>query len=295
MRSNGASPWERTWAHFSTRASVVISSERLPERSTVVNLADAKLGVIFNTTLAGTEPANKPPDPTNAGSRLIITNLAVNNQAFPTLGFPGADGQFLPYVVVQDPAARLTTGAALSANFPPVFSNARIDLKQNGKVVETHWVTDGGVAENRGDISLLYVLLDALKRENAAKKRVPRPVLIIIAEASGVSLDFSQDRGLGSMLGASGKFANQLMARAARKDPADLHVRSQRRESPRPLPTHAACLAFARRRRHTLDDARLRDAGKSPGSEPDHRSSPASKPARCWDHGPLRRRNQARQ
>jgi hypothetical protein len=183
-----------------------------------VNLADAKLGVIFNTTLTGTEPAKEAADPTNAGSRLIVTNLNLEEKTFPTMGFPGAGGEFLPYVVVQDPTARLTTGAALSANFPPVFSNAKVDLKVRDDVVETYWVTDGGVAENRGDISLLYVLLDALNREKAAAKpRVPRPVVIVIAEASGVSLDFTQDRGVGSMLGASGKFANQLMVELLEK------------------------------------------------------------------------------
>jgi Patatin-like phospholipase len=183
-----------------------------------VNLADATVGVIFNTTLAGTQTPKTQPDPTNAGSRLIVTNLALGAQTFPTLGFPGAQGEFLPYVVVQDPTARLTTGAALSANFPPVFSNAKVDLKENGVVVDTHWVTDGGVAENRGDISLLYVLLDALNREKAAaNRRVPLPVVIVIAEASGVSLDFTEDRGLGSMLGASGRFANQLMVELLEK------------------------------------------------------------------------------
>jgi hypothetical protein len=176
-----------------------------------MKLADAPVGVLFNTTLAGTEPTQGVADPTNAGSRLVVTNLQIDADTFPTKGYEGVDTEFLPFIVVQDPTVRLATGAALSANFPPVFPNAAVDLKKDGSVVERHWITDGGAAENRGDITLLYVLLHALEREAAGRRRTPPAIRIVIAEASGVSLDFSQDRGLGSILSASGKFSNQLM------------------------------------------------------------------------------------
>ena len=97
----------------------------------------------------------------NAGSRLILTNLLIDDETFPAKGFRGVTSEYLPYVIVQDTDQRLACGAALSANFPPVFSNAAIDLYQNERcnVVDRHWVTDGGASENRGVISLLYVLL----------------------------------------------------------------------------------------------------------------------------------------
>jgi hypothetical protein len=178
-----------------------------------LTLKDAELGVIFNTTLAGTELPGKTPDPTQAGSRLIITNLRIDHDTFPAPEeqFPGVQTEFLHHVVVNDPDVQLTTGAALSANFPPVFPNAAVDIK-TGPDAGRYWVTDGGAAENRGAISLLYILLHTL-REEANKKagqRKPLPIQIVIAEASAVSLDFSEDRGVGSALGASEKFASQL-------------------------------------------------------------------------------------
>lgn len=170
-------------------------------------MSEAKFGIIFNTTLAGVET-----DPTNAGSRLIVTNVKVDAKTFPREQdqFEGLEKELLRYVVVDDPNVPVTTGAALSANFPPVFSNALVALKAKDGSVKRHWVTDGGAAENRGVISLLFVLRRALKKELEGKKRAPGPIQIVIAEASGVSLDFSQDRGIGSALGASEKFASQL-------------------------------------------------------------------------------------
>jgi hypothetical protein len=172
-----------------------------------IRLSDAKFGIIFNTTLAGVET-----DPSNAGSRLIVTNVKVDAPTFPREDdqFAGFEKEFLRYVVVTDPTVPVTTGAALSANFPPVFSNALVALKAKNGAVTHHWVTDGGAAENRGVISLLFVLKRALEDELEGKKRTPSAIQIVIAEASGVSLDFSQDRGIGSALGASEKFASQL-------------------------------------------------------------------------------------
>jgi hypothetical protein len=179
-------------------------------------LADAThFGIIFNTTLAGTQKMDDPPDPTRAGSRLVVTNLRTDDGTFSSKKdlHPGLESELLHYVVVSDPTCRLTTGAALSANFPPVFSNAEVLLTGGADGPVRQWVTDGGASENRGAISLLYALNRALEREAAKKesqRRSPCIIQIVIAEASGVSLDFSQDRGISSTLGASEKYANQL-------------------------------------------------------------------------------------
>ena len=181
-----------------------------------MTLADCRdTGLIFNSTMAGSEKKDgKDANPLQAGSRLIVTNIRTDEKTFPPQGEPykGLENEYLHYVVVDEPTARLTTGAALSANFPPVFSNAAVDVELNG--LDRYWVTDGGAAENRGAISLLYVLSQALKneldKEDKTTRRKPRPIQIVIAEASGVSLDFSQDRGVSSMLGAPEKFATQL-------------------------------------------------------------------------------------
>jgi hypothetical protein len=187
------------------------------EKTSLTNgkkLKDAEIGVIFNTTLAGTELTGESPDPTQAGSRLIVTNLQTGANTFPAeeKQFPELKTEYLHYVIVNDPDVPLTTGAAVSANFPPVFPNALVVKKANGGM-DRYWVTDGGAAENRGAISLLYVLRNALNEEakkDKADRRTPLPVHIVVAEASAVSLDFKDDRGLGSTLGASEKFASQV-------------------------------------------------------------------------------------
>jgi hypothetical protein len=186
-----------------------------------MTLKDAQLGVVFNTTLAGTKLTNKAADPTQAGYRLVVTNVRTDANTFPIkqTRFPELATEYLHYVVVDDPQARLTTGAALSANFPPVFSNAAVDVKA-GADAGRYWVTDGGAAENRGALSLLYILLQALReeaRKPEGQRRPPLPIQIVIAEASAVSLDFTQDRGVGAALGAAEKFASELGLELLRK------------------------------------------------------------------------------
>ena len=144
-------------------------------------MSDAKFGIVFNTTLAGVEA-----DPTHAGSRLIVTNVKVDARTFPREDdqFSGFKSEFLRYVVVNDPNVPVTTGAALSANFPPVFSNALVALKDKNGAINRHWVTDGGAAENRGVISLLYVLKRTLEKEIDGAKRKPTAIVRGVASAS---------------------------------------------------------------------------------------------------------------
>ena len=81
----------------------------------------------------------------SAGGRLILTNLA-DTDAFPDQGMPQAPSEYLAYVALNNPEIKLATAAALNANFPPVFSNAAVDVASSRR----YWVTDGGATDNRG-------------------------------------------------------------------------------------------------------------------------------------------------
>jgi hypothetical protein len=177
-------------------------------------------GLICNSTLAGrfdrsfltddegkgmdlSEAAMRYLDRTHsdvAGGRLILTNLDLQ-RAFSSRDLPFIPGEHLP-ILVSDREARIERGAALSANFPPVFSNAAVDVDGQTR----YWVTDGGAADNRGLETILYALRDALKD---SAQNLPSVVVVTI-EASGIDEGFEQDRGLGSALGAGAHFADQL-------------------------------------------------------------------------------------
>lgn len=175
------------------------------------------IGLILNTGLAGRLDSNLcdqkstfpetaaqcsgKTDGSIAGGRLIFTNLA-NVDAFPKTN----TSLDLPYVVVNDPKVRLVTAAALNANFPPVFSNAPVDVDDRFRF----WVTDGGATENRGLISLLLALKGALLKLPDQKESLPE-IHIVMADASAGSTKYAQDRGIGTLFGAPAKIANQLI------------------------------------------------------------------------------------
>jgi len=144
------------------------------------------------------------------GGRLILTNLA-DPGAFPPSGaLPPADTKLhipdvrLPYVVVQDREVRVASAAALSANFPPVFTNARVDVKSETMdsmcPERSYYVTDGGANENLGLVSALYALRAALKQLQG--QRVPE-IHIVTIEASATAYDYTPDRGLDAATGGS--------------------------------------------------------------------------------------------
>ncbi len=190
-------------------------------------------GVLFNTAITG---AREPGEATEAclesglpprrcatlartGGRLAITNLASFTAEAAATPVPGWDHDF-DYVTVHDPTVPLTTAAALSANFPPVFSNARVELE--AETPSTFYVTDGGAIENRGAISLLLALraeLDALERK-PGELRLP-PLTVLVAQASGLSTRYSEDRGLGAVGAARRRLGDGLIAELA----ADLQCR----------------------------------------------------------------------
>ncbi len=189
------------------------------------------VALIFNTALTGHFDARRCPDDiappgrplserevhcgafttsANEGGRLVITNLADGGRnAFPQRGIDEAPEEHLPYVSIADPEVPLTTAAALSANFPPVFPNSAVDVGD----MDRYWVTDGGASENRGIISLLYALHAAVRELAAAGDCMgPCPVVhVVVAEASATDLGFDQRRGLGAVAGAKRKYASQLM------------------------------------------------------------------------------------
>ena len=138
-----------------------------------------------------------------AGGRLILTNLDLQ-QAFASSDLSFVPGEHLP-ILVNDREVRVERAAALSANFPPVFSNAAIDVDDRHR----YWVTDGGAADNRGLEPLLYGLRDALRNAGRGDTKLPA-VSIVIIEASGIDDSFQQDRGVGSALGAGAHYADQV-------------------------------------------------------------------------------------
>jgi hypothetical protein len=189
------------------------------ERSKLADVKD--MGLILNTALAGhferpsTAPAGEPlyaverdgrgaTTSVLAGGRLLLTNLSFT----PMLVSPSIDPDTalakLP-VVIRSPQLRLEEAAALNANFPPVFSNAAIDVNETTR----YWVTDGGTVDNRGIEMALYALREALKQVEA--KRLPR-LHIIVADASAFSSAYSQDRGISTLAGAGSRYASHLNA-----------------------------------------------------------------------------------
>jgi predicted acylesterase/phospholipase RssA len=138
-----------------------------------------------------------------AGGRLVMTNLDLHD-VFSDPQPPFIPGIPLP-IVVDDRDTRVQRAAALSANFPPVFSNAAIDVNDQAR----YWVTDGGAADNRGLEPLLFALRHTVKTRLAQKAELPN-IAVVIIEASGIDESFDQNRGLGSSLGAGAHFADQL-------------------------------------------------------------------------------------
>jgi hypothetical protein len=177
-------------------------------------LGQAEVGLIFNTTLAGESTIQTatgqwgPANCDGAGGRLIFTNLC-DRDAFPKDGYkPGLDTEVLAYIQLCDRSLPLTSAAALSANFPPVFSNSLVEVPDQKY---QYWVTDGGASENRGLVSLLFALRHALETlpRNLIQGALPE-IHIVTIEASGTAIDFSQDRGISPALAASEQYARQL-------------------------------------------------------------------------------------
>ncbi len=195
----------------------------------VTNLLDIKqIGLILNTTVAGhsrdvsemltdlmCDPkpcaTTKADFTVHAGTRLVFTNLV--GGAFTRQETNEPRDVFLKYKVLNYGEITIPVAAALSANFPPVFSNAGVTVieDQNQKNAQRYWVTDGGVADNRGIVSLLLTLRQTLQYMKKKRKQVPE-IHIVVAEASYSNDDYATGgRGISVLMGSSAPFASQLM------------------------------------------------------------------------------------
>lgn len=162
----------------------------------------------------------------HSGGRLVFTNLKQAtpkdkkdpSDAFALLetAFPDAPREHMRFEVVRDTNLELTSVAALAANFPPVFPNAAVDLEDTQR---RFWVTDGGLMDNRGVLSLLLCLKQSLSEQYQVIRGKPDKntqvtlpeIHVIVIEGSATSIDYSHDRGAGANSGAKAIIANQLM------------------------------------------------------------------------------------
>lgn len=177
-------------------------------------MGDPSFGIMLNTSLLGSfEPtsptkaasfslpdfASKYPDKRKgdvAGGRLVLTNLKAPYVA------TAPDETVMKIVSVDDERLSIARAAALSANFPPVFPDAAIDLLRNGGG-QRYWVTDGGAVENRGAMTLYLFIRDAL-RPLGNSVSLP-PLRIIVADVSASAGSYSESFGFNSVLGAGGQ------------------------------------------------------------------------------------------
>src|SRR5262249_3566782 len=143
------------------------------------------------------------------GGPMVFTNLK------DTARFPQAKKRIpdvrLPYGIVRGDETPLAPAAALNANFPPVFPNARVrilDAEGGDCPARSYYVTDGGAVENLGLLSALYALQSAIA--NMPKGQALRPIHIVLAEASAVDYDYAQDRGLSTVSGSRERLAGGL-------------------------------------------------------------------------------------
>jgi hypothetical protein len=181
-------------------------------------VGQSPVGLIFNTTRAGEQEwaSGNLATATSAGAGAPLIFSNIDPASFEHCGHREAPSLCLSSRSICDPDVPLTAAAALSANFPPVFANAAVDVA-SGANRTRYWVTDGGASENRGIISLLYALRYALSQELAEqfvsadpKPRALPEIHIIVADASAEDTSFVQDRGLNSALCAADNYANQL-------------------------------------------------------------------------------------
>jgi hypothetical protein len=159
-----------------------------------------------------------------AGGRLVYTNLPWTSFKLPNVD--DAPDVRLDFGVVNDPATSLASAAALNANFPPVFPNARVDLAQAADACNlrmgAYFVTDGGATENLGLISALVALRNTLAGLTAEDWGQLRPIHLVAIEASAVDYEYAQDRGIGAATGGSkeriaGGFTQLLLSEINKK------------------------------------------------------------------------------
>ena len=159
-----------------------------------------------------------------AGGRLIFTNLD-NLSGFPEPATQAPD-MWLPYRIVNDGMVKLAAASALTANFPPVFSNARVQLVTRKNVrctSQSYFVTDGGATENLGLVSALFALRGTLSQIPA--DTVLSDIHVLALEASAIDYDYSDDRGVGAATGGSKERINAGLTQLLLKEVGALAAR----------------------------------------------------------------------
>ncbi len=206
------------------------------------------LGLILNTAVSGHPVEDAPalagtfagpsagrsaecdlPVSGLGGGRLAFSNLA-QVDAF-AKNDPDIPGIGLPFLVLRDQRVTLAKAAALSANFPPVFPNARVDVTGFARPdkpcdVRSYFVTDGGAVENLSLVSALLAIDSALKSLPHGAK--VRDIDIVLAEASAFDFDYAQDRGVGAATGQAkerltGRLTLELLARLRERVTINVH------------------------------------------------------------------------
>jgi hypothetical protein len=158
-----------------------------------------------------------------SGGRLIFTNLD-NLSGFPERDMLVPDqmkvpDMWLPYRIVNDGTVSLASASALTANFPPVFSNARVRLIMRENVecnALSYFVTDGGATENLGLVSALFALRGTLNQIPAGTTLGDIHVLAL--EASAIDYDYHDDRGIGAATGGSKERINAGLTQSLLKE-----------------------------------------------------------------------------
>jgi len=198
-----------------------------------------------------------------AGSRLVFTTLNTD-AGFSTSPDPKrartapADDlpdMRLPYTVLRpgagpDADIDLAAAAALNANFPPVFPNARvrvIDARYELCPRRSFYVTDGGATENLGLLSALYALREAVSE--AAPSTILPPMHLLAIEASAVTYDYTEDRGIGAATGGS---KERVTAGLTQELLADIRTELATRKRGETLEVHYLPLPMAFRSRGGL-------------------------------------------
>jgi hypothetical protein len=146
-----------------------------------------------------------------SGARLVYTDLGEGN--FAQFDDEHAPDVRLPFEVINDPRVELAQAAALNANFPPVFPNAKITIERGPDATapiegcpateSAYFVTDGGATENLGLMSALVALRNTLRSLNDTQWQTLRPLHVIAIEASAVDYEYQEDRGVGAATGGS--------------------------------------------------------------------------------------------
>jgi hypothetical protein len=155
-----------------------------------------------------------------SGGRLVFTNLD-NLSGFPNPSVDGPDMWF-PYRVVTDGDVKLAAASALTANFAPIFSNARVRLITRDSAdcpAQSYFVTDGGATEDLALASALYALRGTLSQLDAERLS---DVHVLVFEATAINYDYVNDRGLQAETGGTKVRATAGLTQALIKEVGSL-------------------------------------------------------------------------